>query len=167
MKLQKKFVCHKLFICLLAILSLGNVRGSVPLPTINSNNIVIVTNATYGAIGDGVFTNTTAFQNAINTAAAGGLVNGLRGGMVEIPSGTFLCGPLTLKSNVRLQLDAGAVVRLLPYGSWPGSPYTGTVSPLINGSSLTNIAVTGTGMFDGQDLLGGSPIITTVRSTVL
>jgi polygalacturonase len=121
--------------------------------TINTNNVIVVTNATYGAIGDGVFTNTTAFQNAINAAAAGGITNGLRGGTVEIPSGTFLCGPLTMKSNVGLQLDSNAVVRLLPYGSWPGSPYTGTVSPLINGSSLTNIAVTGTGMFDGQ----GSP----------
>ena len=138
---------------MLAILSLENVHGSVPLPAINTNNIIVVTNTTYGAVGDGVFTNTTAFQNAINAVAAGGLVNGLRGGMVEIPSGTFLCGPLMLKSNVRLQLDSGAVVRLLPYGSWPGSPYTGTVSPLINGSSLTNIAVTGMGMFDGQ----GSP----------
>jgi polygalacturonase len=153
MMLQKKIVCQKLFICLLAMSSLGNVRGSVPLPTINSNNIIVVTNATFGAIGDGVFTNTTVFQNAINAVAAGGLTNGLRGGEVEVPSGIFLCGPLTLKSNVRLQLDAGAVVRLLPFGSWPGSPYTGTVSPLINGSSLTNIAITGTGMFDGQ----GSP----------
>jgi polygalacturonase len=164
MMLQKNIVCQRLFICLLAILSLETVHGSVPLPAINTNNIVVVTNATYGAVGDGIFTNTTAFQNAINAVAAGGLVNGLRGGMVEIPSGTFLCGPLTLKSNVRLQLDSGAVVRLLPYGSWPGSPYTGTVSPLINGSSLTNIAVTGAGMFDGQ----GSPwwIANTANSSV-
>jgi pectin methylesterase-like acyl-CoA thioesterase len=118
--------------------------------TINTNNIIVVTNATYGAIGNGIFTNTTAFQNAINAVAAGGLTNGLRGGVVQIPPGTFLCGPLTMKSNVRLQLDSGAVIRLLPRGAWPGSPYTGTVSPLIDGSSLTNIAVTGTGMFDGQ-----------------
>ncbi len=121
--------------------------------TINTNNVIAVTNATYGAVGDGIFTNTTAIQNAINAAAGGGLINGLRGGLVEVPPGIFLCGPLTMKSNVRLQLDAGAVVRLLPYGSWPGSPYTGTVSPLINGSGLTNIAVTGMGMFDGQGSL--------------
>ena len=120
---------------------------------INTNNVLVVTNSSYGAVGDGVFTNTTAFQNAINAAAGGGVTNGLRGGEVEVPSGIFLCGPLTLKSNVRIQLDSNAVVRLLPYGAWPGAPYTGTVSPLINGSSLTNIAVTGAGMFDGQ----GSP----------
>jgi polygalacturonase len=121
---------------------------------INTNNVVVVTNASFGAVGDGVFTNTTAFQNAINAAAKGGLTNGLRGGTVEIPApGAFLCGPLNLSNNVNLQIDAGAVIRLLPYGSWPGAPYTGTVSPLVNGPGLTNIAVTGTGMIDGQ----GSP----------
>jgi hypothetical protein len=120
---------------------------------INTNNVITVTNATYGAIGDGIFTNTMAFQNAINAAAASGLTNALRGGTVHVPAGVFLCGPLTMKSNVRLQLDSGAVVRLLPRGSWPGSPYTGTVASLLTGSSITNIAVTGLGAFDGQ----GSP----------
>ncbi len=127
----------------------GMARAITPWSlSINTNNVIVVTNAT--AIGDGIFTNTTAFQNAINTAAAGGNVGGLLGGVVEVPPGIFLCGPLTLKSNVRLQLDSNAVIRLLPRGAWPGSPYTGTVSPLINGSGLTNIAITGTGLFDGQ-----------------
>src|SRR5487761_2793447 len=57
---------------------------------INTNNVIIVTNAAYGAVGDGVATNTTAIQNAINAAAAGGTVNGLSGGTVEIPPGAFL-----------------------------------------------------------------------------
>ncbi len=140
------------FLILLSITLLASTASAITPWTlsINTNNIITVTDAVYGAVGDGVFTNTTAFQNAINAAALGGLTNGLRGGMVQVPPGIFLCGPLTMKSNVRLQLDSGAVIRLLPRGAWPGSPYTGTVSPLINGSSLTNIAVTGTGMFDGQ-----------------
>jgi polygalacturonase len=78
------------------------------------------------------------------------LTNGLRGGLVEVPPGIFLCGPLTLKSNVRLQLDSGAVVRALPYGSYPGSPYSSAVATFIGGSSITNIAVTGLGIIDGQ-----------------
>jgi polygalacturonase len=144
-----------LFVCFAALLGLGNVRASVPLPAINTNNIIVVTNAAFGAVGDGVTTNTIAIQNAINQAARGGLTNGLRGGLVEIPAGahTYLCGPLNFSNNVDLQLDAGAILQLLPYGAWPGSPYTGTVSPLLNGSSLTNIAVTGSGLIDGQ----GSP----------
>lgn len=144
--------CRRVLIALLAF-AFPAVTAKAITPwslSINTNNVIVVTNAAYGAVGDGVFTNTAAFQNAINAAAAGAVTNGLRGGLVEIPSGIFLCGPLTFKSNVRLQLDAGSVIRLLPRGSWPGAPYTGTVAPLINGSGLTNIAFTGLGMFDGQ-----------------
>src|SRR5947208_3300367 len=67
---------------------------------INTNNVKVVTNAAYGAVGDGVFTNTTAIQNAINDATAGGTTNSLIGGTVEIPPGVYLCGPLTFKKNV-------------------------------------------------------------------
>lgn len=145
----RKLFCWRCFISLVAILSLGNVRGSVPLPAINTNNIIVVTNAPYNANvtnGD----NAAAIQKAISAVAAGGLTNGLRGGLVEIPPGTFLCGPLTLKSNVRLQLDSNAVIRALSYGSYPGAPYNSTVASLISGSSITNIAVTGAGLIDGQ-----------------
>ena len=141
------------------------VSAAPVLPSINTNNVITITNAGYGALGDGVFTNTTAIQNAINMAAKGGVTNGLRGGLVEIPApGIYLCGPLNFSNNVNLQIDAGAVIRLLPYGSWPGQPYTGTVLPLLNGSSLTNIAVTGSGMIDGQ----GSPwwIANTANSSI-
>jgi len=114
---------------------------------INTNNVILVT--TYGASPTNA-DNAVAIQSAINAAATNGNVGGLLGGMVEVPPGIFLCGPLTMKSNVRLQLDSNAVIRLLPRGVWPGSPYTGTVAPLLNCPSLTNIAVTGPGMFDGQ-----------------
>jgi len=143
-------------ICCIAAVGFFPHRGLAVSPWslfINTNNVIVVTDPHYAAVSNGIVTNTVVFQNAINDAASGALTNGLRGGMVEVPPGVFLCGPLTMKSNVRLQLDAGAVIRLLPRGAWPGSPYTGTVSPLINGSGLTNIAVTGPGMFDGQ----GSP----------
>lgn len=116
--------------------------------SINMNNVKLISN--YGA-SQGNADNATYIQNAINAAASGGLVNGLRGGVVEIPAGTFLCGPLTMKSNVRLQLDQGAVLRLLDYNSYPGAPTN--VQPFINGSGLSNIAFTGLGMIDGQ----GSP----------
>lgn len=115
---------------------------------INTNNIIVITNSPYNAVGDGVTTNTAAIQSAINAATSGGATNGLRGGLVEIPAGTFLCGPLTMASNVRLQLDTNSIVRLLPYNSYPGAP-TNVVS-FITGSSLTNIAFTGMGTFDGQ-----------------
>ena len=120
------------------------------LPTINTNFIVTVTNGTYGALGDNSTDNTTAIQSAITAASRGGLTNGLLGGSVRIPAGTnaYLCGPLTLANNVNLQIDGEAILRLLPYGTYPG----GITSPanFISGSSLTNIAISGPGAIDGQ-----------------
>jgi len=153
LKIVKYFSCLRLLILLLPAFLAATANALTPWSlTINTNNVIVITNALYGANSTNA-DNAANIQSAINAAAAGGNVGGLLGGMVEVPPGTFLCGPLTMKSNVRLQLDSNAVVQLLPRGVWPGSPYTGTVSPLLNCPSLTNIAVTGTGMFDGQ----GSP----------
>ena len=121
------------------------------LPAINTNNIIVVTNVAYGATNDGVFTNTTAIQNAINAAARGAQTNGLYGGTVKIPApGIYLCGPLSFSNYVNLQIEAGAVLRMLPLDKYPG----GDVSPanFIAGSSLHDIAVTGAGAIDGQGL---------------
>lgn len=126
------------------------------LPLINTNNVVNVT--TYGAVGDDVTTNTLAISNAIVHAAAGGTTNGLSGGTVEVPAGIYLCGPLTLKSSVNLQLDAGAILRMLPFGQYPATWFTnGTdvyfTSPnFISGSSLHDIEISGGGAIDGQGL---------------
>ena len=111
--------------------------GATPiLPAINTNFIVTVTNSAYGALGDNATDNTTAIQSAITAAAHGGLTTGLLGGSVRIPAGSnaYLCGPLAFANNVNLQIDGGAVLRLLPYGAYPG----GITSPasFISGSSL-------------------------------
>jgi hypothetical protein len=113
--------------------------------SINTNNVV-----NSGAVGDGVTTNTSAIQNAINTAAEGGQTNGLFGGVVEIPAAAnaYVCGPLCLSNHVCLQIDAGAILRMLPLSNYPG----GTVNPsnFITGSSLQDIEITGPGAIDGQ-----------------
>ena len=129
--------------------------GAYPVPTlpnINTNFIVNVTNVTYGAVGDGVTTNTTAIQNAINAAAAGGNVGGLFGGTVEIPApGTYMCGPLTLKNNVNIQIDAGATLQMLPESVWITLPPQNlTYGDLIYGTSVTNIEISGSGTIDGN-----------------
>ena len=84
---------------------------------INTNFVVNVTN--YGGAPNGTADCAAAISNAISAAAAGGTTNGLRGGTVEIPAGVYLSGPLILKSYVNLQLDAGAVLRMLPFGKYP------------------------------------------------
>jgi len=143
------------------------------LPVINTNNVVNI--LSFGAVGDGVTTNTTAIQNTINSAAAGGPTNGASGGTVEIPAGIFLSGPITLKSTVNLQLDSGATLRMLPFGQWPltyltnvttsyttnmsiittnhTTNITWTAANFISASSLHDIEISGSGAIDGQ----GSP----------
>ena len=111
-----------------------------PLPSINTANIFNVTN--YGAVGDGVAVNTTAIQNAINAATAA--TAGVGGGTVEIPAGTFLSGPLTMKNKVNLQVDSGAMLQMLPYGTWPGT------TSFILGTSVNDLEISGTGVIDGQ-----------------
>ena len=149
---------HRIFPVLAVLLLAMKATAIVPWSIlINTNNVIVVTNIPYGAVGDGIFTNTTAISNAVVAAAAGGTTNGLIGGTVEIPPGIFLCGPLVLKNNVNLQVDAGAILRMLPLNSYPmtwitnGANYWFTNTPnFISGTSLTNIEISGSGAIDGQ-----------------
>ena len=127
------------------------------LPNINTNNIITITNAPYNAVGDGVSTNTLAISNAIVAAAAGGNTNGLYGGTVRIPMsgiGTYLCGPLALKNNVNIQIDAGATLEMLPVSVWTNllaqSGNGLTYGDLIYASGVTNLEISGSGTIDGN-----------------
>jgi polygalacturonase len=129
---------------LIGVISLGANAQSIvnpALPVIPDGSFNI---ANYGAIGDGVTTNTAAIQAAINAVANAG------GGTVEVPTGTFLSGPIALTSRINLHLDGGAVLRMLPLDKYPG----GTVNPasFITGQGLHDIAISGSGMIDGQGI---------------
>ena len=97
-----------------------------------------------GAAGDGVTTNTAAIQAAINAATNAG------GGTVEVPAGTFLSGPIRLASRINLHLDGGAVLRMLPLDKYPGG--TDDSANFISGRSLHDVAISGSGMIDGQGI---------------
>src|SRR5215471_4424300 len=92
--------------CAASAIALPPILPAIPPGT---NNIL-----NFGAVGDGVTTNTTAIQNAINNASAGGI------GTVEVPAGTFLSGPLTFGNSLNLQLDSGATLLMLPFTNYPG-----------------------------------------------
>ena len=96
----------------------------------------------YGAIGDGVATNTEAIQAAIDAARAAG------GGTVAVTDGVFLSGPIRLASQINLRVAAGAALRMLPLDKYPG----GTAHPdnFISGAGLHDVAITGAGTIDGQ-----------------
>src|SRR5262245_14781944 len=59
----------------------------------------------YGAIADGKAKNTEAIRKAIAAAAEQG------GGTIFFPAGQYLTGPIHVKSNITLYLDAGAVLK--------------------------------------------------------
>ena len=130
----------------------GVISAAPILPNINTNNIVTVTDAPYNAAGDGVTDNTLAISNAIVRAAAGGNTNGLFGGTVRIPApGTFLCGPLTLKNNVNIQIDAGSTLKMLPLNLFTNYPAQNLAyGDLIYASGVTNLEISGSGTIDGQ-----------------
>ena len=63
----------------------------------------------YGALGDGRTDDAAALQRAVNECSQHG------GGQVYLPCGrTFVSGPVELKSNVELYLDAGATLLANP-----------------------------------------------------
>lgn len=81
---------------------------SLPLiATITSTNTINIT--TYGADISSK-DNTLAIQNALDAVPT-------TGGMVIIPAGTWLCGPITIKANTVLHICKGATLQLLPYGN--------------------------------------------------
>ncbi len=137
---------------LLTFLALPHVATAAILyPSIDYNNIVVVTNIAYGAVGDSVTTNTMAIQKAINAAFLGGLTNGASGGVVEIPAavGTYICGPLYLSNSVDLQIDSGATLQMLPYQSYPGGT---SPTDFITASKIHDVEISGSGTIDGQGL---------------
>lgn len=106
----------------------------------------------YGAVADGKTDNTQAIKDAISACVEAG------GGKVIIPSGKFLTGPIHLKSNVNLHLEKGAEVLFTKdkqaYLPVVRTSYEGVelmnYSPLIYAYQQNNIAVTGSGTFNGQ-----------------
>lgn len=98
----------------------------------------------FGAVGDGVTLNTTAIRDAIDKCASDG------GGTVIIPSGLWLTGPITMRSNINLHADKGALIIFTKNHSAYFTDGNGhnVLSP-INGNELNNIAFTGEGIYDG------------------
>jgi polygalacturonase len=105
----------------------------------------------YGAAGDGQVLETAALQAAVDACQRQG------GGMVFFPAGKYLTGPLFLRDDIHLYLDAGAVL----LGSenpadypvsdhrWEGAEQA-TYAPLLTGQHLKNITISGRGRIDGQ-----------------
>lgn len=111
---------------------------------------VAITDA--GAVGDGVTDCTAAIQAAIEQCVAH------EGGRVLVPPGTYLSGAIRLRDNVELHLAAGATIRFSrdPASYLPVvfTRYEGVecfnYSPFVYAFEATNVAITGSGILDGQ-----------------
>ena len=104
----------------------------------------------YGAVGDGHTLNTQAFTKAIDACVKAG------GGKVVVPAGSFLTGPVEMKSNVNLNVERGGLILfttdLTQYPIIKASGTSSTLTPAspIYGYDLKNIAITGEGIIDGS-----------------
>jgi len=104
----------------------------------------------YGAINDGITLNTKAINDAIIACNKKG------GGVVVVPKGLWITGPIEIKSNVNLHLQKNSILQFtrdfdqypLVASNWEGLSQMRNQSPLW-AKNQTNIAVTGFGIIDG------------------
>lgn len=105
----------------------------------------------YGAVADGITLNTRSINAAIVACHKNG------GGVVVIPEGLWMTGPVVLKSNVNLHLKKNSILEFskdfdqypLVKTNWEGVPQMRNQSP-VSAENQTNIAITGFGVIDGN-----------------
>jgi len=111
----------------------------------------------YGARGDGKTVNTQAINKAVDACVEAG------GGTVIVPAGTYLTGTIQMKSHVNLLLEKGAIVKgvadldaYVPYvptremDRYDNANKFRWNRALILGVGVTNVAITGNGIIDGD-----------------
>jgi Endopolygalacturonase len=105
----------------------------------------------FGARADGLTLNTQSINSAIDACHKKG------GGVVVVPAGLWLTGPIVLQSKVNLHLQRNATLVFttdksqypLVKGNWEGLPQMRNQSP-ISATNATDIAITGYGVIDGN-----------------
>ncbi|GAB4009822.1 glycoside hydrolase family 28 protein [Spirosoma migulaei] len=117
-------------------------------PAFRKDTITILA---HGAKPDGVTLNTKSINAAIAACSQKG------GGVVLVPAGLWMTGPIELKSNVNLHLKKSATLLFttdksqyaLVEGTYEGKRAARNQSP-ISGVNLENVAITGQGIVDGN-----------------
>jgi polygalacturonase len=139
-------------ILLVSIVHLASAQKSklptVVAPKFKKDTINILA---FGAKPDGNTLNTKAINEAIIA------LNKKGGGVVLVPSGLWLTGPIVLRSNINLSVATGATLLFtedfdqypLVRGNWEGLPQMRNQSP-ISASNVENVAITGKGIIDGN-----------------
>ncbi|ETP71978.1 endopolygalacturonase [Lachnospiraceae bacterium JC7] len=144
-------------------ISVEDTKGKTEKNFRTEHESVLLDVRAFGAKGDGETDDTSFIQGAISSCPVDGTV--------YLPKGTYLSGPLFLKSHMSLWIDEGAVLLgctwrekypLLPgmtettdgndeynLSSWEGNPET-TFASLITAISIENLDIFGRGIIDGN-----------------
>lgn len=137
-----------MFVVLVVVAGAQRPNFTVQQPSFKKDSFLITK---FGAKADGLTLNTKAINDAIDACNKKG------GGVVVVPAGMWLTGPVVIKSNVNLHLQKGALLQFtddksqypLVAGNWEGIGQMRNQSPL-SATNATNIAVTGFGIVDGN-----------------
>ena len=144
---------NTLFLIAVAVLAGTYVSTAQTLPAVATTsfkkdtfNIV-----QYGAKSDPFVMNTKSINDAIDNCSKKG------GGVVLVPGGFWLTGPIELKSNVNLHINRDAIIQFtddfdqykLLESNWEGVKAVRNQSPL-SATNAVNIAITGSGVIDGN-----------------
>ncbi len=145
---MKKIILTNMTVFFAVTLLLAQTLPVIKSTSFKKDSINIIA---FGAKADAVYLNTKCINAAIDACNKKG------GGVVVIPQGLWLTGPIVLKSNVNLYLQRGALLQFtnnlneyaLIAGNWEGVPAARNQSP-ISATNATNIAITGAGIIDGN-----------------
>ncbi|HVG27970.1 MAG TPA: glycoside hydrolase family 28 protein [Acidobacteriaceae bacterium] len=99
----------------------------------------------FGAKGDGASKDTAAIQKAIDACVGGGTV--------RLAGGTFVSGPIVLKSGVTLYVGTGATLLGSPdRADYPKATFArhDTVQALVSATNAEDVTITGGGVIDGN-----------------
>lgn len=105
----------------------------------------------FGAKGDGKTNDAAAIQKAIDACSKNG------GGTVFIPAPyTFISGPIVLKSNIDLHIEAGSVIKASPdvklYTKSAFRENKGEGTMWIRGENIQNVSISGSGEINGNGI---------------
>lgn len=119
-------------------------------PAMAATGSTICNPRAYGARGNGTTKDTAAIQHAINACEAKG------GGTVLLTPGTYLSGPIVLKSNITLKLEKGATLLGSPdFNDYPqiNEFRAPGRQALVSAENADHVSIIGQGTINGN----GSP----------
>jgi len=145
---MKQILTALLFFIPVALLAQSGVVPLVQKTQFKKDTFSIIK---YGGVADGNTLNTRSIKAAIDACTKKG------GGVVLIPAGLWLTGPVVLKNNVNLHLATGATLLFtkdldqypLIKANWEGLPQMRNQSP-VSATNAGNIGITGKGIIDGN-----------------